>query len=457
MDEDFVARAARYFADACQASEHRLNNNRLDGQCTCHQVADRLEASRNDLVRTQTFDVGREAVIYSATFPDQQWSVPALMRDVRERIQDSPWISQDNAQRAIWITAALARLGEHGVPPDGLVRFGLSHLLKAQISALAVSAHAHLKVADRTRSAIPARLLRWAEVLDQCPDQSGSWPEANQNFLTRLSRAMGGDFTDRFNDWIGAASIKDIIAWNYDAEPHQDLRPEDLGFTGGPEVMEWVVDRFTKTRYTEWRRSSLYWELRFASNPAITSTESGVPMSVLLQRPAHVSVAVDAIVARASQPHVEERFIANMSLIDLHHYVIALISNDSLGQAIDLLREAISERPSVPVLRNMLGFCLIPIDPEAALKELEDCEPGELVSGLLIQLNQIAALWRIGRFVEARRLALDLQKVPTSDNKFLLWRPDRINDRPMEAWDGLGTFSAQEWVAELLDIPLASS
>lgn len=423
--------AARRFADECTKTAHQLSSS-SSTVCECQALAEHASRDLEQLARAQVFDAGREHVERRNGFPDRTWASAALLREVVDSWMTPPWRDgRGSLQRGMWATAALARLGERGLPPDALIRRGLHRRFRVQLTSLVVTARADMAVReeDSPRQPIAPPLLPWIDALASCADQSVNRDtDPVRNLPVRLARALTGQFSDMVESWLANSSIKDIIAWRYRAEPHDGLNEEDLAISGGTGALDWLIDRLERTRLDEWREASLLWELRYLDEPLDTAADAGIPSTLLEERPTHFDPVIQALRRSVRYRMVHDPVLDGLSYSELVDQVTTLIGEGRLMSAVELLEAGVAERPYHQQLRAMLAFCLIPIEPERALGLLNALSVHGTLSDGLLGVNRAAAYLRCGEMAAARSELTDVIN-GARDSEALLWPLDGLLDR----------------------------
>jgi hypothetical protein len=315
------------------------------------------------------------------------------------------------------------RLGERGLPPDALIRRGPHRRFRFQLTSLVVTARADMAVRQENspRPPIASPLLPWIDALASCADQSVNHDtDAARNLPVRLARALTGQFSDVVESWLASSSIKDIIAWSYQAEPHDELNEEDLAISGGTGALDWLIDRLERTRLDEWREASLLWELRYLDEPLDTAADAGIPSTLLKERPTHFDPVIKALRRSVRYRMVHDPVLDGLSYSELRDQVTALIGEGRLMSAVELLEAGVAERPYHQQLRAMLAFCLIPIEPERALDLLNALSVHGTLSDGLLGVNRAAAYLRRGEIAAARSELTDVIN-GACDNEAMLW------------------------------------
>ncbi|OKJ95675.1 hypothetical protein AMK34_21990 [Amycolatopsis sp. CB00013] len=291
----------------------------------------------------------------------------------------------------------------------------------------------------------------WLDLALSCLDSSATGQQTlpNDDLLSVVPALWRGGFSDKIDDWLQTACIRDIVAWQLDAEPHDALTEEDLNIRGGREAILWIMDRFSQTHHSTWHRTSLYWELRFSSNPEATAAEAGLPVSTLSQRPSHTGLIVEAIVSRASFALDHETAVDDITHDQLKNQVLFLLQRGFTAKAVTTLRTVLRTYPGLNEVRSMLAFCLISIDPTEALSVIERVRPEAMLPSELISINKISALWRMGEAQSARKLLETLLPSFSEKLEYLLWQPDDLAVKPGSQLR-IASLTAKKWASQAL-------
>jgi len=450
-DRRLLALAAARFAKDCAEADHQLSSSG-SALCVCREVAEQAALDVHGLERAQVFDAGREHVAHLNGFPDRTWTSTALLREVIESWMAPPWNDLRGwFQRGVWATAALARLAERGIPPDALIRRGLQRRFRVRLATLVVTARADLAVREENspRPPIATPLMPWVDALTSCGDQSVDRDtDAARNVPVRIAKALTGEFRHVVDAWLAESSIKDIIAWRFDAEPHDGLVEGDLMLPGGSDALGWLIDRLEFTRLHDWRESSLLWEIRYLDAPDDTAAEAGVPLVLLKERPSHLDLVIQSLRRSVRYKLIDDAVLGDLSVSELTSQVTALIGDGRVTTAVELLDAGVAERPYHQQLRSLLAFCLIPVEPDRALALLNSLSVHGTLSDGLLGVNRAAAYLRRGEVAAARSELADVLK-GAHDSDALLWPLSALLD-PQSIPASLSSTTTHDWAREVL-------
>jgi len=449
-DRRLLALAAARFAEHCAEADHQLSSSG-SAPCGCRALAAQAALDVDRLEHAQSFDAGQEHAEHLLGFPDRTWTSTALLREVVDSWTTEPWNDMRGwFQRGVWTTAALARLGERGIPADALVRRGLQRRFRLRLTALVVTARADLAVreGDSPRPPIAPPLMPWIDALASCGDQSVDRDtDAARNLPVRIAKALTGEFRDVVDAWLADSAIKDIIAWRFDADPHDGLAEGDLMVPGGSDALGWLIDRLECTRLHDWREASLLWEIRYLDEPEETAADAGIPLVLLNERPTHLDLVIQALRRSVRYKLVDDAVLGGLSVSELTSQVIALIGDGHLITAVELLDAGVAERPYHQQLRSLLAFCLIPLEPDRALDLLNALSVHGTLSDGLLGVNRAAAYLRRGEVAAAKSELADVLN-GARDSDALLRPLSSLLDQSMPA--SLSSTTTHDWAREAL-------
>lgn len=358
---DIVGLALDRLATECATSGHGLCGGR---QCEEVLRAHQLELEREDLARG--FDVGREQITRSGLPPSYDWSTSALLRTVHDYIILPP--IRDGLKRSIFLTTALARLGERGLPPDAIVRTGFGREMGQQILLHAAAFWWSAKAGSLERAEVPAVLQGWVDLLDELPRLAGL---RNPDFADVMSVALSGASRDRSQEWLRTAAMGDLIDWRLVAGVPERLRPDEVVLPGGKDATRWVCDRFTKTYVSDWLPSSLPWELAFNRNPTRTAARVGVHVRLLQERVVTEQMVIDALSGTIGELDAESPLEGDLAPNEVVATLGSMLELGQLTGARAMARRLHEAYPRTPGLGMAYAFCSIPEDPGGATSVME--------------------------------------------------------------------------------------
>ena len=427
--DDVAIRAFVYFAEHCEEGGHVMCN--YDG--SCEQALDNaIQRARFDLMARQ-FDLARLVIPPASEPPKHTWPTSVLFRVVKQTLIDEPAWSKSAHRRTVWLTSALARLGERGIPADAVVRTYFGTRIRRQMVIEIVGAYTAVATGRVTFNEIPRTLRDWFPLV----------PEGgNRDEL--LAHCLAGPLSDTIEDQIQHGAIVHVIGWRRHAE-RVEVAPEDRVVEGGLDATRWLIDRFTRTALDEWFRSSLDWELANLSDSEATARTAGVPAVLVAERPVSESMVVEAIGRRTREPSLGDEVFGGMAPVELLDNVIALTLRDERSAALELIRKAVEVSPARLEFEQALAFLLIPDSPTEAERRLLSMRgrrgaPEELLTACLA----ICKL-REGHVSEMLASVGDLAR--SSDlRRYWLWTAESLAGAELDLYQT----SLPEWATNVL-------
>jgi hypothetical protein len=251
-------------------------------------------------------------------------------------------------------TSAFAFLAQRGVDPKSLLQYGFGKLLLLSIDTSVAVDELEGGAAEADRS---GHFAKWQELRREILKSHA--PLKNE---LKLSKA----FRERLRPWIANGEIADVLCWTPPAVVPKHVLPEHLltDSTDSQEYM-WFVERFTKTFLADWTDESLALEYRYAMegwHPACLPTE------LLLERNISATKVCQEISSRA----VHGKKTNKDGQIVLVERALEAIRGQRRDVASAIFTAARAIDATDDALANNLGFCLIPDNPEEALRVLAE-------------------------------------------------------------------------------------
>ena len=427
--DEFAVRALEHFAGDCRESGHTM----CDPPGACDRA---LESARQrsdfDLAARQ-FDLAQVCNVPLLEPPAHTWPTAALFRVVTQTLLEIPAWSRSAHRRTVWLTSALARLGERGIPADAIVRTYFGTRVRRQMVIEIVGAYIAIRRGRVEMNQIPPTLREWFPLV---PD--------GRDLDELLAECLAGPMSDTVEEWIQHGAIAHVVAWKRNADP-VDVAPEDRVVQGGVDATRWLIDRFTRTMLDDWSHSSLLWELAYLSEPEVTARTVGVAATLISERPVSESMVVRAIARRTREPSLSDEVFGGMLPIEVMENVIALTLRDERSAALELARKAVEFSPARMEFEQALAFLLIPENPNEAERRLRSMQGRRgAPEGLLTACFAICKV-RQGLGVQALSELRDLS-TDADDRRFWLWRVESLNENEPT----LQETSLAEWATSAL-------
>lgn len=353
---DLVELALSQFADHCSELEHSQCGG--SGACVQQLEEHRVRATREHHARR--FDLGRDT-LGAVGEPSESWSTGALVRTVHDLTLTPP--TRDWLRRSVFITSALARLGERGLPADAVVRTGLGKNLLRRIFVAAAGFWCAAREGEVDAEGVPAMLRGWVALLDGCEQLPRL---AQPSPIHVVAVALAGAPGDRAREWLRRAAVAHLISWRIDGYLEVERTPDEVVLRGGKDATRWVVDRFTQTYVDEWLTPSLHWELAFNHSPGDSASRAGVPLKVLSERIVTDSMLIEALQRRIDRPEGRDTLEGGLSADEAIAAIGAMLENGQLDAAQAMARRLHEAYPAAWEFAMAYAFARIPTAPREA-------------------------------------------------------------------------------------------
>lgn len=423
---------------ACANAGHVDCNNSSD----CQALLDEVEAVRQQIEAAACYDNFVPYRQREKTEPNLTWPMAALVRCVETLIVQPPW-GEDAFRRSVWLTSAIARLGEKGLYADAVLRTCLAPALKRRLAVHIATAWHTGRSQDLKTIGIPQQLQPWLSEFEQITGLAfGRRVPPLEEVLVKAST---GDFGRFIDTWIATTATAHVIGWQLDNALTVEVLPTDVVLPGGATATRWVFDRYSQTYLDDWHAESLSWELSFAESPELTASRAGIPLNVLKERPSATLLAMEAIVRRHTGPGDvgTSSAFGGVDVREIQDQIVFLATAGDIKQAQDLARAATEKTPHHVQLRNAFAFTLIPSDPGTARSHFEQSWTEETLG----KLNVVACLLAEGKTSEAIRRVLSIRKSDSQAIRAWLWNPEYLLRRPDSTI--IQYYESSEWLADV--------
>jgi len=258
----------------------------------------------------------------------------------------------------------------------------------------------------------------WNEVEDEVPGAE------EQPFALLISYALSGRFVDRVLSWFTRALADDklaVLGWQ---APPVGIFSALRGHRETEEHGLWLWERNTVTHLEDWSTTSLMAEWRAHE----VADHNLAPLIYGERSCNHEQVATTALTRMSKSRPNKPRPLVGLRAQDLTTRAVELLKAGDFTAAADVFAGLVELRPWDGDALNNLGFCLLPIDLQAALQRLQEASlyPGESVT--INVANRVLALLLLGRPTDAQGLAEasigTIEKHPAQDHECFVWRRD---------------------------------
>ncbi len=332
----------------------------------------RPRARHVNLTSSKAYDAREVYLTDKATKPPQRWFLASILQGLVEEISTAPPLEPHLIiKRQEHINELVRIVGERNLDFEVQV---LPHLRQIIIGPVLIVAHENQDI-DKNKPEI-------------------------KNLIDRI-------FT-----WASTASFSRLIDWELpieidSIESHQILpRPPDA-------KGQWMWDRFTKTYLDKWATESLRkeWEYIHGKEKAPCSSNEMMIRVVSIEQLS--KVMADRLAYSEQRPSTLADNFPSTLADNFVIQAVKFLKEGRRSDAVTLFRAAVLKEPDSAKAYNNLGFCLLPDDPNRALRCFEKALKLNGVDIRLVNVNRILALAVLGR----RASAIDLaQSFLGSDN-----------------------------------------
>ncbi|MEU9246372.1 hypothetical protein [Streptomyces sp. NPDC048385] len=327
-------------------------------------------------------------------------SLVTAMRGIVARGPD--FSDPDPSARLNAFRGVAGELTRRGLDADSLVRYGMSpEVIAPVVGALALSSLLSLDEAAEAVGISSGQLSDWAKILPQPEITPVGDGASTEEFESGVADAIV-TISPVIVAWVCNARLDDIVSLKppdaEEAKEALDSPPPDSELF---EKYRWLVDRFSETFLRDWSTPSLHLEYRWISGNEYPPCEA----SLMEDRSVGLGELQAEISRRAVFPPqlpslVQQVDAGGRLVIEMEGHARTLLSQGRCREAAALFEFAGKRRPEDPTVHNDLGFCLIPVNPEDALKHLQKAAELEYREPAINVYNQIcccAALndWRM--------------------------------------------------------------
>ncbi|MYF45451.1 MAG: hypothetical protein F4223_03250 [Rhodobacteraceae bacterium] len=317
--------------------------------------------------------------------PPSTWRLAAVLVGLTELVESPP--PEDPGQaidRLAEIDELLGQVEARGLPFE-------MHVLPQLRSAVghAVFRQYFLAAPQETRGAasIPSD---WLLAVKQHIESVNADPEPTKE---AMSQGFEGILSTTMN-WAMAASWDQLVVWSPPSPSHTDDSLSQLHMVEGD---TWITERFTRTYLSEWSVAALRSEWRYLHGQLLPPCDSSE------MRVREIS-ASDLAKVMADRLGADRR--PSERLIDmLVRPAVKFLEDDRRTEAAALFEAALRLDPRNANALNNLGFCLLPDDPEQALRHLDAAIDTGNADMEISNANRVLALALLGRWTSACDLA----------------------------------------------------
>lgn len=305
-----------------------------------------------------------------------EWRTVSLVTAVRALVAFEGQ-TPDEAGRLGLLRSCLDTLTARGVDGDSLLRFGflpelISPLIFRRVISPALSDKERVDL-DLTLAQRGVDVAGWESLLG--PAHPGVEGETG-GVCNCCAKAVGDSYI-----LTGAMhQMAPVFAWVFEASVDEllSLRPPskdalELGMARRPPerslftTYRWLVDRFSTTNLRDWEDQSLHFEHQYQG----AAVPPPVPEPLMSDRAVAADELNAEIARRVVAPKQEAREQYGSVLArQMQGKAEEFLGEGRRPEAAALFDFALSQQPDDPDALNNLAFCLLPDDPETALRHL---------------------------------------------------------------------------------------
>lgn len=371
-------------------------------------------------ISSDPFDAGQVAASDQGQ-PGSNWHTISLIRFVSEQAPSNRFLSappdrfalpMSKFKRQVYLTAALAELSVRGIDVDRLLRHAIGPEIVRGIVTAACVGYTDLRLGTDP----PALVTFLAQALESDIGELPLGTGGSEIFRAAINRARTNGFEAKLFGWLKSATLQQIALWEVPSHDQQWNDLADAAISEDAEML-WLLDRTTNTFVSDWRTTSLQFEIQLICEDLVPT----LPAQLLDHR--HCSLADCAgELARRADDLDEALMHMHNNIVGVQRRATELLLRGEPALAAALFEETLVSAPrsSEQVLQNNLAFCLIPDEPERASEVLRKAV-GAGFTRAVAAYNLAVAQYTLGNLSEARVL-VDLA-LGRDDEPALLWIP----------------------------------
>jgi hypothetical protein len=331
-----------------------------------------------------------EIYLTDREIPDlTKWRMAALMEGLQRELtwQETP----GRAERLARIELLRNEIKRRGIDTEPLIRQGFGFHIALSIY-LARAVARRIGDTDANYAALGAS-KEWADIITVTNIAEGDRQTLGPMDMTEIVRLIA---------WVLSAPLDNVLNWTpprYRSDI--SLHP---GFSEGTEpVWSWLADRFTETYLPAWRPPSLREEWKYLHGGCVAPLGSADMAIPKIDEAELARILADQLVDGTSP----ELTIASGSPSYVR-LALQLFKDGHRATAAAMFEAATTITPDDGELFNNWAFCIIPDDPDGALKLLDQAALLGMEHSLLVVANRLYCYLRTGRFTTALTYAEDV-------------------------------------------------
>lgn len=346
-----------------------------------------------DNLETHPFDAARIQRLDNDV-PTRDKRTVSLVRDLLDAVLTPLHMSDDPEDRAYRISACWDELERRGFSLQPVIRGVVAPSMAGMVCVIA-----SLNTEDEDLMAAMPVVATWREYMQNAHRHDVDAQEASFEAFLFRGRAM-----NRLVKWFEEASRETIAQWALPTLEHFTELPTSYVEHAAARLGRWQFDRFANTYLSDWRDESLAleWKYLHGEGPGCASP------AVMKERwidPADLSRALAGKSISLILKDAEQASTQQLRTSSFTRVAASYLEQGRFEDAAQIFRAILEVDPSDCVAHNHLGFCLMPIEFKAALKELDLAADRGAASDTVNSLNRALVHHLLGNDEEALRLA----------------------------------------------------
>jgi hypothetical protein len=327
------------------------------------------------------FDSRRTLLSEATANPDAHWLTISLVTAVRGLLTWTP------AESLVWprqaaspgrsldanpdarldaFVAATSELTRRGLDADSLVRYGMPNEMAAVLTGLLLLGDLGIDVPDLARRR-GVDLEAWREALPPL-ELNTSRHEVSAHRLGEIAMGYARNYVPAIFSWIASAPLASLVMLSPpEASQLVHSHPGCNGDTKIRERYAWLIDRFSTSSSRGWLTTSLQYEYRWQDG----SEPPPCPQECMRERALDKNELNAELARRSAHGIGGDLDPQSILATEVDSHARNLVKQGRYHEAAALFEFAVLKRPYDADIRNNLGFCLMPENARAALKELE--------------------------------------------------------------------------------------
>lgn len=361
----------------------------------------------------------------AADLDHQRWRTVSLVMAIQGILERGPHFQDGTPETRRLVVRAVAReLSARGLDALSLARYGMG---AAVVGIIAATLMIEAASQEKMESVHGIDIAGWHAALGLTSLHDGLAERSDSDFASYVENHIFPAIP-RLYGWIKTASLDDLVTLAPPVNGGLLLASREPSDRELVEQYTWAVNHFASTFYSDWRTESLHLELRWLDGEIVPPCPEGLMLDRRVSRNEVVAeIAKRVVYGKQEIGSSEHSLVQEMS-----RHAVSLLKQGKCREAAAVFEFGTLRRPEDAALRNNLGFCLIPEDPQEALKHLQAAGDMGYHSPITNAYNQMCCYVAIRRPRAALNIAESIWNHPSDSQaqNAHLWRCD-----PQGKWE----------------------